>query len=144
MKENGLSSPTTSFELYCDCGSIYLKWSSYVTCTHLPSGWKCAFFFFNRILALRKAEKEEEKRARERILQKLEEDKVDNLFIIKLNLILSYMLFLDFGSLTILLMYYSRRVVVKLTNSMSFILCLWSVPAEENFSRCMKKKKKIK
>lgn len=33
-------------------------------------------FFANRILALRKAEKEEEKRAREKIRQKLEEDKV--------------------------------------------------------------------
>lgn len=31
---------------------------------------------FSRILALRKAEKEEEKRAREKIRQKLEEDKV--------------------------------------------------------------------
>lgn len=31
----------------------------------------------NRILALRKAEKDEEKRAREKIRQKLEEDKVD-------------------------------------------------------------------
>lgn len=33
-------------------------------------------FFANSILALRKAEKEEEKRAREKIRQKLEEDKV--------------------------------------------------------------------
>lgn len=32
-------------------------------------------------MALRKAEKEEEKRAREKILQKLEEDKVSNTFV---------------------------------------------------------------
>lgn len=35
-------------------------------------------FCFNSLLALRKAEKEEEQRAREKIRQKLEEDKVLN------------------------------------------------------------------
>lgn len=34
------------------------------------------FFLSGRLMALRKAEKEEEKRAREKIRQKLEEDKV--------------------------------------------------------------------
>ena len=41
--------------------------------------WDKKFFsFMYRIMALRKAEKEEEKRAREKIRQRLEEDKVMN------------------------------------------------------------------
>ena len=43
--------------------------------THQYIGMK-NLFFSARIMALRKAEKEEEKRAREKIRQKLEEDKV--------------------------------------------------------------------
>lgn len=39
-------------------------------------------FHFNRILALRKAEKEEERRAREKIRQKLEEDKVQMVLLL--------------------------------------------------------------
>jgi len=48
-----------------------------------------------RLLALRKAEKEEEKRAREKIKQKLEEDKVStfpNHFVLSLDLLLSQFL----------------------------------------------------
>lgn len=63
MKENGLLSLINSlllaFDVYLDCLSAGL---------HL--------LYFNSLLALRKAEKEEEKRAREKIRQKLEEDKV--------------------------------------------------------------------
>lgn len=47
----------------------------HITCMHFY--WDGNVLLSNRILAIRKAEKDEEKRAMERIRQKLEEDKVD-------------------------------------------------------------------
>lgn len=60
MRENGLTHIVVSHPVF------------YLNCTQLQK--KSASFC--RLMALRKAEKEEEKRAREKIKQKLEEDKV--------------------------------------------------------------------
>lgn len=60
MRENGLAHLVVLYPvLYFECTQLQEKSAS-----------------FCRLLALRKAEKEEEKRAREKIKQKLEEDKV--------------------------------------------------------------------
>lgn len=65
MKENGVLSLIT-------CVSQFRFWHL----LDLFSMTKGSLSFVNSIMALRKAEKEEEKRAREKIRQKLEEDKV--------------------------------------------------------------------
>lgn len=66
MKENGLSLYLSAifFFFWVLCRIIYAYYiRNYVLCSY-------------SIMALRKAEKEEERRAREKIRQKLEEDKV--------------------------------------------------------------------
>lgn len=81
MKENGLSSPTASFELYfvivLQSSIIWHSMIFFLTLLACIFYWDGNVLLSIRILALRKAEKDEEKRAMEKIRQKLEEDKVD-------------------------------------------------------------------
>lgn len=74
MKESGKN---YFLNVFCSLLHVWHQ-KPFFTCTTKSTFiyWDENLFFPNRILALRKAEKEEEKRAREKIRQKLEEDKV--------------------------------------------------------------------
>ena len=62
-----------SVSFSCCIGKVYHYFLQYLNSL---ANWHGNLLNFDRILALRKAEKEEERRAREKIRQKLEEDKV--------------------------------------------------------------------
>lgn len=128
MKENGLSSVLSFYNF------LYL-FSNLQTCAanallpHLisfPIEWNI-YYASNRILALRKAEKEEEKRAREKIRQKLEEDKVYifpvtlsgllmNIFILGLLAIIHFILLFLMHMSKCSSLYMSREILYQEVN----------------------------